>query len=87
MTCLSRRAILRSVEAPHRAGAASAATTIPPLVAAALACPVCLSGEVGWALEVDEWEAQVHCTCRVLRPSAGAVGLNTQQALRLYLNR
>lgn len=58
----------------------------PRLVAAALACPACLSGEVDWALEVDEWEAEVYCACR----SCGytrSVELNTQQALRLYLNR
>jgi hypothetical protein len=58
----------------------------PALVAAALACPVCLSGDVSWALEVDEWEAQVECSCQ----SCGhrrEVGLNSQQALRLYLHR
>ena len=56
----------------------------PRLVEASLACPACLSGEVDWALDVDGWEAQVWCTCR----SCGhrrAVGLNSQQALRLYL--
>jgi hypothetical protein len=56
----------------------------PRLVAAALACPLCLSGEIDWALEVDDWEAQVWCSCK----SCGhrrAVGLNSQQALRLYL--
>jgi hypothetical protein len=56
----------------------------PRLVAAALSCPLCLSGEIDWALEVDDWEAQVWCSCR----SCGhrrAVGLNSQQALRLYL--
>ena len=56
----------------------------PRLVAAALACSACLSGEVDWALDVDGWEAEVWCTCR----SCGhrrAVGLNSQQALRLYL--
>jgi hypothetical protein len=58
----------------------------PVLVAAALACPVCLSGDVDWALAVDEWEAQVECSCQ----SCGhrrEVELNSQQALRLYLHR
>jgi hypothetical protein len=56
----------------------------PRLVSAALACSICLSGEVDWALDVDGWDAQVWCSCR----SCGhrrAVGLNSQQALRLYL--
>jgi hypothetical protein len=58
----------------------------PVLVAAALACPVCLSGDVDWALEVDEWEAQVECSCRSCGHRRG-VELNSQQALRLYLHR
>jgi hypothetical protein len=58
----------------------------PCLVQAALACRVCLSGEVHWSLRVDEWDAQVECACR----SCGdrrTVSLNSQQALRLYLHR
>jgi hypothetical protein len=58
----------------------------PALVAATLACPSCLSGDVEWALEVDEWEAQVHCSCRHCGHHR-AVELNSQQALRLYLHR
>ena len=58
----------------------------PALVAAALACPACLSGDVEWALEVEEWEAEVHCTCRACGHTR-SVELNSQQALRLYLNR
>ena len=85
MTCLSRRAILRSMETLTEQ-ASFRGDDDPALVAATLACPVCLSGEVGWALEVDEWDAQVHCTCRQCGHRR-AVGLNTQQALRLYLNR
>ena len=56
----------------------------PRLVAAALACSVCLSGEVDWALDVDGWEAEVWCSCRACGHRR-AVGLNSQQALRLYL--
>jgi hypothetical protein len=58
----------------------------PALVAATLSCPVCLSGEVDWTLEVEDWEAEVHCTCRECGHGR-AVGLNSQQALRLYLHR
>ena len=58
----------------------------PALVAAALACPVCLSGDVDWALEVDEWDAVVHCSCRACGHSR-PVELNSQQALRLYLHQ
>ena len=56
----------------------------PRLVSAALSCPVCLSGEVDWALDVDGWEAQAWCSCRACGHRR-AVGLNSQQALRLYL--
>jgi hypothetical protein len=58
----------------------------PRLVAAALACPVCLSGAVDWALEVGDWEAQVECSCRQCG-HVRAVGLNQDQALRLYCHR
>ena len=58
----------------------------PALVAAALACRVCLSGEVDWALEVSDFDGQVHCCCR----SCGhrrVVTLTYDQALRLSLQR
>ena len=58
----------------------------PLLVHAALACSACLSGDVQWALEGDEWEQQVECACR----SCGhrrVVALNPDQALRLHLQR
>jgi hypothetical protein len=57
----------------------------PRLVWAALACSACLSGEVDWALELDEWEPQVACACR----SCGhrrVLALTAQQALRLHLH-
>jgi hypothetical protein len=57
----------------------------PRLVRAALACSACLSGEVEWALELDEWEPQVECSCL----SCGhrrVLALNPQQALRLHLH-
>jgi hypothetical protein len=57
---------------------------LTPLVAASLACPLCLSGSVTWVLETGEWEAQAHCRCPRCN-GAWAVGLNDQQALRLAL--
>jgi len=65
---------------------ASAAMTTRTSPGAALACPGCLSGEVEWALEVKEWEAQVECTCRKCGHRR-AVGLSSDQALRLHLHR
>jgi hypothetical protein len=58
----------------------------PCLVQAALACRMCLSGAVAWSLEVDEWEAQVECSCRDCGHRR-VMSLNSQQALRLYLHR
>lgn len=58
----------------------------PRLVRAALACPGCLSGEVEWALELGDWEAQVECICRECGHRR-VVALNSEQALRLYLHR
>jgi len=56
----------------------------PSLVAAALACRACLSGEVEWALRVDDFEGAVECRCR----SCGYVreiSLTSEQTLRLSL--
>jgi hypothetical protein len=56
----------------------------PRLVHAALACSACLSGDVEWALEIDDWEQQVVCACQ----SCGhrrVLALNPDQALRLHL--
>jgi hypothetical protein len=58
----------------------------PLLVAAALACRVCLSGEVEWALEVDEFDGQVHCRCRDCGDRR-VVTLTSEQTLRLSLHR
>jgi hypothetical protein len=58
----------------------------PLLVAAALACRACLSGDVEWALEVEDFGGWVHCLCR----SCGerrAMSLTPDQALRLSLER
>jgi hypothetical protein len=56
----------------------------PTLVAAALACRACLSGDVDWSLLIDDFDAEVICRCR----SCGyerAVSLTSEQALRLAL--
>ena len=57
---------------------------VPPLVAASLACPVCLTAAVSWELETGDWEAQAHCRCPGC-DRARDVGLNGEQALRLAL--
>ena len=56
----------------------------PSLVAAALACRACLSGDVDWSLELDDFDGQVECSCR----SCGyvrTVSLTSEQTLRLSL--
>ena len=56
----------------------------PSLVAAALACRLCLSGDVDWALQIDDFDAEAICRCR----SCGyvrTVSLTSEQALRLSL--
>jgi hypothetical protein len=56
----------------------------PSLVAAALACRACLSGDVEYALQVDDFDGQVEVRCRAcgyLR----TVSLTSEQALRLSL--
>ena len=56
----------------------------PALVAAALACRACLSGEVDWSLSIEDFKAEAICRCRscgYVRP----VSLNSEQALRLSL--
>ena len=58
----------------------------PALVAAALACRVCLSGEVEWALEVGDFEGQVHCRC-LNCGHRRVVSLTSDQTLRLSLHR
>jgi hypothetical protein len=56
----------------------------PSLVAAALACRGCLSGDVEWALEVDDFDGQVECRCRTCG-YARTVSLTSEQTLRLSL--
>jgi uncharacterized Zn finger protein len=54
------------------------------LVAAALACRACLSGDVDWSLLIEDFEAEAICRCR----SCGyvrTVALTSEQALRLSL--
>jgi hypothetical protein len=56
----------------------------PSLVAAALACRACLSGDVEWSLRLDDFDGEVECRCR----SCGyvrEVSLTSEQALRLSL--
>ena len=45
----------------------------PSLVAAALACRACLSGDVDWSLRVDDFDGIVECRCRELRLRARGV--------------
>jgi hypothetical protein len=56
----------------------------PSLVAAALACRVCLSGDVVWALHVDDFDGQVECRCRACG-HVRTVSLTSEQTLRLSL--
>jgi hypothetical protein len=58
----------------------------PSLVAAALACRVCLSGEIDWALEIDDFDGEVHCHCRHCGDRR-VVSLTSDQTLRLSLYR
>ena len=56
----------------------------PSLVAAALACRACLSGDVEWVLQVDDFDGQVECRCRACG-YARTVSLTPEQTLRLSL--
>jgi hypothetical protein len=56
----------------------------PSLVAAALACRLCLSGDVEWSLLIDDFDAEAICRCRDCG-YARAVSLTSEQALRLAL--
>jgi hypothetical protein len=59
----------------------------PRLVAAAIACRVCLSGDVAWTLALDEFgDGQIECRCRACG-AARTVTLTWEQALRLALHR
>ncbi len=56
----------------------------PSLVAAALACRACLSGDVDSSLLIDDFDAEAICRCRACG-YARAVSLTSEQALRLSL--
>jgi uncharacterized Zn finger protein len=56
----------------------------PSLVAAALACRACLSGDVEYALQVDDFDGQVEVRCRACG-YVRTVSLTSEQALRLSL--
>jgi hypothetical protein len=56
----------------------------PCLVAAALACRVCLSGDVECSLRTADFDADVLCRCRRCG-DARTVSLTSDQALRLSL--
>ena len=56
----------------------------PSLVAATLACNVCLSAAVEWSLEVADFDGVVHCHCRACGHER-EVSLTADQTLRLSL--
>jgi hypothetical protein len=56
----------------------------PSLVAAALACRACLSGDVEWSLRVDDFDGEVECHCRICG-YVRQVSLTSEQTLRLSL--
>ena len=56
----------------------------PVLVAAALACRACLSGDVDWSLLIDDFDADAICRCRTC-DYVRTVSLTSEQALRLSL--
>jgi hypothetical protein len=55
------------------------------LVMAALACPMCLSGEVEWELVDSEYEPYVDCECLTCGHER-TVFLVAEQALRLAMH-
>ena len=56
----------------------------PCLVAAALACRFCLSGDIEWSLAVDDFDGEVECRCRGCGDRR-TVSLTFEQTLRLSL--
>jgi hypothetical protein len=56
----------------------------PCLVAAALACRACLSGDIDWSLQVDDFDGQVECRCRACEYTR-TISVTSEQALRLSL--
>ena len=66
--------------------AAFRATDPDCLVAASLACPVCLSGEVDWRLSLtDDYESHADCLCTTCGHRR-TVFLGQMQALRLAMH-
>jgi hypothetical protein len=57
-----------------------------PLVAASLACRMCLSGEIDWSLRVEAWDSDVECRCRGCG-DVRTVSLTGEQALRLSVDQ
>jgi hypothetical protein len=55
------------------------------LVAAALACPMCLSGEVTWRLVTSAYEGSAECACRKCGHER-TVFLAPEQELRLAMH-
>ncbi len=56
------------------------------LVAASLACRVCLSSAIDWSLRVADWDHEVVCRCRDCGDER-VVSLTGDQALRLSLGQ
>jgi hypothetical protein len=56
----------------------------PCLVAAALACRACLSGDIDWSLHLDDFDGQVECRCRTCEYTR-IISVTSEQALRLSL--
>lgn len=54
------------------------------LVEASLACRICLSGQIDWALRVGDWDHEAVCRCRAC-DAERVVSLTAEQALRLAL--
>ena len=54
------------------------------LVAAGLACRVCLASDVTWALELDPWDNRARTRCRRCGHER-TVSLTSEQGLRLSL--
>ena len=57
-----------------------------PLVAASLACRMCLSGDIDWSLRMADWDAEVVCHCRGC-DDVRTVSLTGEQALRLSVDQ
>jgi uncharacterized Zn finger protein len=56
----------------------------PCLIAASLACRVCLSGDVEWSLRLHDFDGEVVCRCQDCG-DVRTVSLTSDQALRLSL--